>query len=183
MNRRAVRSGYSGGSMRQLIRTVPWMVFLLVCTSCSMMPWSKKGSDGAAQYEKNALTINFKSDRQLNLYQGRSHSLVVCVYQLKEPNSFNQLADERDGIYKLMECGRFDGSVAYVRRQIVQPGEDTGGMLDMAEGTKYLGIAAGYYDLGRKSSVRLLAVEKKWFGDHIVDLILGPQEIMDIRVR
>lgn len=170
--------------MRQLIRAISLITFLLVCTSCSMMPWSKKGSsDGDASYEKNALTLNIKSDRQLNLYQGRSHSLVLCVYQLKEPNSFNQLSDERDGIYKLMECGRFDGSVAYVRRNIVQPGEDAGGPMDMAEGAKYLGITAGYYDLTKKGSVRLLAVEKKWFGDLIVDLILGPQEIMDIKVR
>lgn len=169
--------------MRQMIRTIPWMLILLVCTACSMMPWSKKGSDGAASYEKNAMTFNFRSNPQLNLYQGRSHSLVVCVYQLKEPNSFNQLADERDGIYKLMECGRFDGSVAYVKRQIIQPGEDTGGLLDMAEGTKYLGIAAGYYDISSKGSVRLLAVERKWFGDLVVDLILGQQEIIDLKVR
>ncbi|GAM09419.1 type VI secretion lipoprotein [Geobacter sp. OR-1] len=169
--------------MRQIIRVIPLLAVLFICTSCGMMPWSKKGSDGAAGYEKNALTINFRSDRQLNLYQGRSHSLVVCVYQLKEPNSFNQLADEKDGIYKLMECGRFDGSVAYVKRQIVQPGEDTGGFVDMAEGSKYLGVAAGYFDLNRKGSVRLFTLEKKWFGDPVVDLILGPQEITDIKVH
>lgn len=167
--------------MRRLMIAILWLAVVLVCSSCSLMPWGKK--DGAAQYEKNALTFNFRSDPQLNMYQGRSHSLVLCVYQLKEPNSFNQLADERDGIYKLMECGRFDGSVAYVRRQIIQPGENTGGMLDMAEGTKYLGIAAGYYDLTAKGAVRILPVEKKWFGDLIVDLTLGSQEITDIRVR
>lgn len=170
--------------MRLLKNALVLTALLIACSSCGMMPWSKKSSsDGATSYEKNALTITFKSDQQLNLYQGRPHSLVLCIYQLKEPNSFNQLADERDGIYKLMECGRFDGSVAYVRRHIIQPGENSSEVKGAAEGAKYLGIAAGYYDLSRKGSVRLLAIEKKWFGDNIVDLILGPQAITDARVR
>ncbi len=163
---------------------------LFLCSSCGTMPWSKPKPppyDGKAayepRYEKNALTVNIKSDPRLNLFQDRPHSLVLCMYELKEPNMFNQLSDEREGIYKLMECGRFDGSVAYSHRQIVQPGEDAVDVRDRAEGAKYLGIAAGYYDLKKSSSLRLLPIDRIGPGSIVIDLILGPREIQDIRVR
>ncbi|MRR36701.1 type VI secretion system lipoprotein TssJ [bacterium] len=175
--------------MRQSAKAVALICFLLLCSSCGMMPWSKPkpSYDGKTayepRYEKNALTVNIRSDPRLNLYQERPHSLVLCMYELKEPNMFNQLSDERGGIYKLMECGRFDGSVAYARRQIVQPGEDVTDVRDRAEGAKYLGIAAGYYDLKKSSSLRLLPIDRIGPGAIVIDLILGPREIQDIRVR
>jgi type VI secretion system VasD/TssJ family lipoprotein len=162
---------------------------LFLCSSCSMMPWSKTKSGAEAKsmyeprYEKNALTVNIKSNPRLNLYQERPHALVLCMYELKEPNMFNQLSDERDGIYKLMECGRFDGSVAFAKRQIVQPGEDISDVRDRAEGAKYLGIVAGYYDLKKNSAIRLLPIDKVGPGKIVIDLVAGPREIQDIRVR
>lgn len=150
-----------------------------------MLPGSKSKSTSTYEprYEKNALTLNIKSDPRLNLYQESPHSLVLCMYELKEPNMFNQLSDERDGIYKLMECGRFDGSVAYARRQIVQPGKDVSDVRDRAEGAKYLGIAAGYYDIKKSGSIRLLPIDNLRSGTIVIDLVLGPREIQDIRVR
>jgi type VI secretion system VasD/TssJ family lipoprotein len=154
-----------------------------------MMPWSKPKPGYEVKpsyeprYEKSALTLNIKSDQRLNLYQDRPHSLVLCMYELKEPNMFNQLSEERDGIYKLMECGRFDGSVAYSKRHIVQPGVDVGDVRDRAEGAKYLGIVAGYYDLKKNGAVRLLPIDRVGPGKIVIDLLLGSREIQDIRVR
>ena len=179
---------WKGSNMRQSAKLITVICFFF-CSSCGLMPWSqsKPASDGKMmhepRYEKNALTINIKSDPRLNLYQSRPHSLVICMYELKEPNMFNQLSDERDGIYKLLECGRFDGSVAYARRQIVQPGEDISDVRDRAEGAKYLGIAAGYFDLKKSGAVSLLPIDKVGPGTIVIDLVLGPQEIHDIRVR
>ncbi len=171
------------------VKTFAVTCLVFFCSSCSMMPWSKAKSGPEAKstyeprYEKNALTVNIKSNPRLNLYQERPHSLVLCMYELKEPNMFNQLSDERDGIYKLMECGRFDGSVAFAKRQIVQPGEDICDVRDRAEGAKYLGIVAGYYDLKKNSAIRLLPIDKVGPGKIVIDLVAGPREIQDIRVR
>ncbi len=177
--------------MRQTAKIIALISLLFICSSCSMMPWSKSKPKSAydaksgyePRYEKNALTMNIKSDPLLNLYQERAHSLVICLYELKEPNMFNQLSDERDGIYKLMECGRFDGSVAYSRRQIVQPGVDASDVRDRAEGAKYLGVAAGYFDIKKSGTTRLVPIDNVRPGKIIIDLILGPREIQDIRVR
>lgn len=173
------------------VKSIVVIGILFLCSSCSMMPWSKPNTKPPsdvkvtfeARYEKNALTVNIKSNPRLNLYQERPHSLVLCMYELKEPNMFNQFSDERDGIYKLMECGRFDGSVAYSKRQIIQPGEDVSDVRDRAEGAKYLGIVAGYYDLKKSSAIRLLPIDKVGPGKIVIDLVLGPREIQDIRVR
>jgi type VI secretion system VasD/TssJ family lipoprotein len=157
------------------------LICFLFCSSCSKMPWSAPVYD--PRYVKDAVTMNIKSDPRLNQYQERSHSLVLCMYELTEPNMFNQLSDERDGIYKLMECGRFDASVAFAKRQIVQPGVDVSSVMDRAEGVKYVGIAAGYYDLKKRGAIRMLPIKNTRSGKIIVDLVLGPQEIQDMRVR
>lgn len=171
------------------VKTIALFALLLFGSSCSMLPWSKtKGGSEAKpayepRYEQNALTVNIKSNPRLNLYQERPHALVLCMYELKEPNMFNQLSGERDGIYKLMECGRFDGSVAYAKRQIVQPGEDISDVRDRAEGAKYFGVVAGYYDLKKSGAIRLLPFDKVGPGKIVIDLGVGPREIEDIRVR
>ena len=36
-------------------------------------------------YAKDAIQLHLKSDPQLNLYQGSSHTLLVCTYHLRDP--------------------------------------------------------------------------------------------------
>lgn len=109
-------------------------------------------------YEENAIELTFQADSQLNQYNDTAHTLQLCIYQLKNPNGFNQLLESEDGLYKLLECGMFDGSVANYRSLIVSPGERQSVMLDRAEGAKYIGIAAGYADLQRDRITRLLQI-------------------------
>jgi predicted component of type VI protein secretion system len=118
------------------------------------------------------------------------HTLVLCLYHLRDPNSFNQLSDDMPGIYKLLECGLFDGSVATAKRIIVHPGQDIDVRLDRAEGAKYLAAVAGYYELQKQRMIRLFEiptiVETKGFfkktttskpGPLKADLVLGPAQI------
>ncbi len=140
-------------------------------------------------YAKNAIRVNLKGDPQLNLYQGTAHTLLVCVYSLRDPNAFTQLADEKDGIPKLLECGRFDASVTHAKRYVVQPGRDVVESVDRPEGAKYVGVVAGYYDLRKDRALRFFPIpviqEKK--GNTIaskpgvldLNLTLGPQQIQD----
>lgn len=167
--------------MSQPLKSIMVVSFLLLCSSCSLMPWYTPDYD--PRYVKDAVTMKIKSDPRLNLYQDRSHSLVLCMYELTEPNMFNQLSDEEDGIYKLMECGRFDSSVAFARRYIVQPGVDINGVLDRAEGVKYVGITAGYYNLKKSVATRLQPIKNNRGSKINVDLTLGPQAVQDMQVR
>jgi len=143
------------------------------------------------RFEKQAIRLRFKSDPQLNLYQRTSHTLVLCVYHLKDPNAFNQLLEEKEGLWKLLECGRFDPSVTYAKRVVVQPGKDLTEVMDRPEGARYVSIVAGYYTLQKERVSRIFPIpvvsEKK--GDTIflrpgvldINLYLGPQEIQDMK--
>jgi len=69
-------------------------------------------------YEEGAIKVHVKADPKLNLSDGKAHTLLVCVYQLKDPNALNQLSGDDDGLYRLLECGLFDASVAGAKRLI-----------------------------------------------------------------
>jgi len=142
-------------------------------------------------YAKDAIQLHLKSDPQLNLYQGSPHTLLVCTYHLRDPNAFNQLIDEKDGLSKLLECGRFDPSVTNAKRFVIQPDKELTESLDRPEGAKYVGIVSGYYFLQKDRVVRFFPIpviqEKK--GSTItskpgvlkIDLYLGPQQIQEVR--
>ena len=145
------------------------------------------------QYEKEAIKLHIKADPKLNLEEGTPHTLLVCVYQLKDPNAFNQLAGDDDGLYKLLECGLFDAAVATSKRLIARPGQDITLALDRAEGAKYLAVVAGYFTLQKDRMIRLfnipVVVEEKGFfkrkriqkpGLLNIELILGQQQILSV---
>lgn len=134
-------------------------------------------------YEKEAVVLHLKSDTRLNLYQGSPHTLVLCVYQLKDPNAFNQLMDEKEGLQRLLECSRFDPGVTGAKMLVILPNRELTERLDRAEGTKYVGIIAGYYQLQKENITRFFQVPVGSFSKKPqklnVELILGPQEIQE----
>ena len=141
-------------------------------------------------YKSNAVTINVKADRELNRYEHKPHTLLTCVYQLRDPNTFNQLRREADGLSQLLGCQRFDGSVTSTERLIIRPAQEKSFTLDRAEGTKYIGLITGYYEMRSEDMVRLLEVPvlldvtglfsktvKTVVGDMTIDLSLGSEQI------
>lgn len=110
------------------------------------------------RYEKDAVNLTFQADPNLNLYNDISHTLQLCVYQLKDPNGFNQRTQTEDGLYSLLACSLFDASVANFRSIIVHPGENISVVMDRAEGAKYIGIAAGYAVMEKDRITRLLEI-------------------------
>ena len=140
----------------------------------------------AEAFRKDDISILIKADPQLNRYQNNAHALFLCVYQLKDPNGFNQLAEEDDGLAKLLECGRFDGSVANAKRLVVQPGQELKEMRDRAEGARYLGIASGYYGTGKEKMTHLAPlanVAGKGVSGTTIRMELGPYEITNVQVK
>ncbi len=175
--------------MRQYLNTLFFLTIISLTYSCASQPLPPP----QWQYEKDAIKLDLKADPKLNLEEGTPHTLLVCVYQLKDPNAFNQLAGDNDGIYKLLECNLFDASVATAKRIIVRPGQDSALVLDRAEGAKYVAAVAGYYTLQKDRMIRLFKIpvvaEKKGFikqkknqkpGPLNIELTLGPQQILSV---
>ena len=147
---------------------------VFIC-SCSATKWS---------YEKDAINLHFTGDVALNQYQKQAHSLIVCAYHLKDLNGFNQLIDEKGGLERLLECNRFDTSVTYSKRLVVQPNQDMSENLSRTEDAKYLGIVAGYYSLKKEHVVRAYPIQVSWLNNpkHLnVELYMGPEGIQEIK--
>jgi type VI secretion system VasD/TssJ family lipoprotein len=147
-------------------------------------------------YEKDAVKIEIQADPMLNQDNGKAHTLLLCVYQLRDPNGFNQLSQDRNGLYQLLECKLFDAGVASARRLIVNPGETTTLLMDRAENAKYLAVAAGYYTMETDRITRHIdipvVIEEKGFisrekiqkpGLLDVILVLGPDQVEKIERR
>jgi predicted component of type VI protein secretion system len=144
----------------------------LIC-SCSETKWS---------YEKDAINLHIIGDPGLNQYQKKAHTLIVCAYHLKDLNGFNQLSDEKGGLEKLLECNRFDPSVTYSKRLVVQPNQDLTESMSRTEDAKYLGIVAGYYFLSKEHSVRSFRIPVSWLNNPkkiSVELFTGPEGIQE----
>lgn len=169
-----------------LIRIILYIAATSLLFACSSAPLVKQPPEWG--YEKGAIQLHFTGDPLLNLFQKQPHSLIVCLYHLRDPNGFNQLADEKGGLQKLLECNRFDPSVTYSRRLVIQPKQELTELLDRTDGAKYVGIVAGYYALQKETSVRsyqipLTEVKKGSFlvqktAKLNIELHLGPQGIM-----
>jgi type VI secretion system VasD/TssJ family lipoprotein len=154
-----------------------------LCCSCTWFggsPVDLVNGSKASAYRPNAITLDIKSDPHLNLYQERAHPVYLCIYQLKEPNWFIQSVAENGGIENLMSCGRLDQSVALAKRVVVQPGRNLVETGDRAEGARYLGLVAGYYDLRKETSARLYEMKKSRFG---MTMELGSREIQQVKVK
>jgi type VI secretion system VasD/TssJ family lipoprotein len=160
--------------------------FIFSCASAPVEP-VKYG------YEKDAIELHLKVDKQLNYKDKKAHALVICVYQLISPNAFNQLAGSRNGLNSLLECSVFDPAGVAVSKQIfVSPGKDLNIKLDRAEGARYVALVAGYYTIEKEKITRLykipeitqrsgfLWLNKTTMPDKLeISLILASRQIQD----
>lgn len=140
--------------MKKSLVTPILLISFLSLVSCATGPVAPT----QWRYEKEAISLTFQADPQLNRYNGRSHTLQVCVYQLKDPNGFNQLSESQDGLYNLLECVMFDPSVVNFRSVILRPGQTLSFALDRAEGARYIGLAAGYAQIEKDRITRLIDI-------------------------
>lgn len=169
------------------------IVLPLLLASCAGGSSSGRGAGGGAasgayEYEKDAIILHLKGDPKLNLFEKRPHTLLVCVYQLRDPNALNQVLQDAEDVTKLLECGRFDPSIVNTKKIILQPGKEITEALDRAEGARYIGIVAGYFNLDKQRASRIIPVPVGGlFGKKAekmaLDVFLGPDEIQGVKEK
>lgn len=183
--------------MKTWLKLVLVLVVVLFLFSCGSQKGSMKKSSSEPEperwsYQADAIRLVLNADPQLNSHNGLPHALYLCLYQLKNPNAFNQLSADEDGLYLLLDCGVFDPSVTSYQRLTVQPGQQLSQSFDRAEGSRYVGIAAGYYILEKERITRFLKIPVKIKrrgllfrkygvpGELDLEITLGPQQIEEI---
>ena len=173
--------------MRRYIRTLCLLWFIFPVFSCASQPVAPPEWG----YEKETIHVHLKAEPLLNLYDGDPHPLQICVYQLMDSNDIVRLSEDDEGLYNLIECGRFAPGVVSHKTLSIQPGQDLIFDLDRAKDAKYVAVVAGYYLLQKEAMVRLFDVpviieKKSWINRTKIakpaplniKLTLGPQKIL-----
>lgn len=152
--------------MRRYAAVAAWMAVLVLsgCGGGKSAPPSQYTNPAYSPQTMNwsfapkALEFVFQADPMLNAYEGASHTLSVCVYQLQNPAAFQQLAATAPGVSKLLECQNFDASVVATQRVIVQPGRNETVAFDRNEKAKFVAVACGYYVLNLGEATRVYEI-------------------------
>lgn len=157
----------------------------LLCIAAIMTGCASKGKE-LPPYVKDAIGINITAVPDLNFFNNQSHTLVLAVYELSDPNVYKQMLESSDGVVQLLEGKQFDSTALSRRRATVQPGEKTSFVMDQVEGARYVAVVAGFYSMqGQSNFSRLYPIELKggffWSGggpQMVIDLHLGRDGIM-----
>ncbi|MDY6903488.1 MAG: type VI secretion system lipoprotein TssJ [Thermodesulfobacteriota bacterium] len=128
---------------------------IVMLMACLAGCFSKKPlPEPAWQPQSAAIKLHCRADQRLNEFDGRPHTLLLVVYQLKAPDFFTKLAKDEDGLKRLLRFEtvkeRLAGNqndVAACQRFILNPGQEKTIVLDRIEGVKVIGVVAGYYNL------------------------------------
>lgn len=175
--------------MRKLSAVAPLLLacLLLGAAGCGGSPPDPKLTNPQWTYDPGGVKLRYRADARLNEYDGLGHTVSLCIYQLTQPNSFNNLIKTQDGLLKLLECKSFDQTVVYYEHLFVEPGQDQLKIMDRAENATYLAVVAGYNELNPQLSTRLFKYpvdeETKGFftttttrkpGKVFINLFLGP---------
>jgi type VI secretion system VasD/TssJ family lipoprotein len=160
---------------------------ILALPACGGSPPDPKLTNPQWTYDPDGVKLRYKADMRLNEYDGQGHTVSLCIYQLTQPNSFNNLIKTQDGLLKLLECKSFDQTVVSYEHVFVEPGQDQLKIMDRAENATYLAVVAGYNELNPQLSTRLFKYpvdeETKGFfttittrkpGKVFINLFLGP---------
>jgi predicted component of type VI protein secretion system len=185
----------------------------LLLSSCGSDPRVKmlpEDSDIDWAAKPDGIVLKFKASPDLNMDRGRPASLSVCVYQLSDARVFEQLRGQGqagletlaacdksggaencrglEGLAALTACRKFGDTVLSFNRYFLEPGQTPAPLfLDRREGTKFVGVAAGYYNLESDRCIRLfpvpvVKVSDGWYrfsshrepGQLIIELDFGP---------
>ncbi len=132
------------------------------CSSVNSMLGGNTQKEAKAEidwaYEKEGIWLQLASDAQLNIYDNDSHTLVLGIYQLSETQSFYKLLTDKPQISTDLLTGQASKQVLQFDRYVLSPGKATVLKLDRAQGAKFVGMIAGYYDFNAINAARLFRV-------------------------
>ncbi len=132
------------------------VLVLLILTSFFLAGCASAPTEPMPTYMREAINLTITASDQVNLYDGLPHATVMCIYQLSDPNVYQQMLEDPGDVDKLLGCEAFDPSVKSRRRVVIQPGERKVLTMDRAEGARYLAVVAGYYKRKPGSFSRLV---------------------------
>jgi len=169
------------------IKMLPLLLLLInLLISCSTQPVNPPKE---WFFEEDAISINFKADSKLNIYEGSPHPLSLCIYQLKEPGHIKTILTSED-LTKLIDCRVYTPNVVDSKRYTINPGQDLQVSMDRELGVKLVAIVAGYFMAPPEEIINFfdipVVVERRALfrntessepGPLDIDIMLGPKKM------
>lgn len=144
---------------------IPLIFALALLQSCSSINSALGGNstkearaEVSWDYEKEAILIDVVMDPNLNLYGNEAHTLVLGIYQVPDEASFRRLLSDPRMVSSSLTLGLGADSTILLDRYVVSPGKRTTLKINRAQGTKFVGVIAGYYNLDISSSSRIFRI-------------------------
>lgn len=109
-------------------------------------------------YAEGAIELDFTVVPDLNQYDGQAHSLLVVVAQLEQNNVFANSVGSSQQLSNLLLSESAPEGMVGLTRVFLQPGENQRITLPRLEGTRMVGIAAGYAHLDPARSAKLYQI-------------------------
>ncbi len=111
-------------------------------------------------FEKQAIIIRIQATQNLNWFQNQSHTLRLGVFQMADPNNFNNTCSTKEGLSQFLSKENFDEGtgVLTVDKRIIRAGETQIVTLDRAKTAQYIGVIAGYFELIPSKTCRIIEI-------------------------
>jgi type VI secretion system VasD/TssJ family lipoprotein len=138
------------------------VISLAGCAAANSLMGGNSRKEAVAEiswdYAENAVLIELEADPRLNQYDGEAHTLLLGVYQMEDSAAFYKLVADPVLLGKALETGKGGDAFVQFVRYVVTPGQRTILAVDRAQKAKFVGIAAGYYQMDAAKSTRLFQV-------------------------
>ncbi len=123
--------------------------FLFGCSSSGIKSTTEKKDEAKAKvtwpYAKEGILLELASDIDLNFYSNQSHTVALGIWQFDDEKVFIKLLTDKAELIKALATGNLPKGVLQLDRYVIQPDTRVLLKLDRAQGSKYVGILAGYY--------------------------------------
>lgn len=135
-----------------------------------------KKQDTVWDFDAQALVFRFTSPEQLNLQDGKPHTLYLRVFQLSDVKVFNDIRRSQSGLRELLTEQDIDSSILSHHELIVEPNESEILKIDRLKETRFVAIVTGYFNLDVAESVRVFEVPA--VANRVDDLNLTASDFM-----
>lgn len=151
------RARFLAGRARALALAA--IVALAICACSSVNKEKMALSEVKWPIGASAIRIDVNADGNLNLYEGKRHTLLLAVCQAADPNAFLSQLSNQASMASLLGSGQAPAAAFLsATRFVISPGQHEMLAMDRAEGAQYVGVVAGYYNLDPNGAARLFVV-------------------------
>jgi len=136
--------------------------FLCGCSAFGGKSTEDKKEEAKAKvtwpYAKEGILLELAADINLNFFSNQSHTLALGIWQFDDEKVFIKLINDKAELIKALATGNLPKGVLQLDRYVIQP--DTKILLktDRAQGSKYVGILAGYYSFTPSGAARYFRI-------------------------